>query len=40
MVRWWWYGPAVVAPLVLAALGLLRGPAEIRHAEWARMDLG
>jgi hypothetical protein len=39
-VLWpWWFVLALAAPLFPALYGLIHGPTEIRHAEWACLDL-
>lgn len=35
----WWFVLALASPLFPALYGLIHGPAEIRHAEWACLDL-
>jgi hypothetical protein len=36
----WWYVLAVASPLLAALYALLHGPTEVRHAEWACLDIG
>ena len=39
----WWYVLALLAvasPLLAALYALLHGPTEVRHAEWACLDVG
>jgi hypothetical protein len=35
----WWYVLALVSPLLPGLYGRMHGPTEIRHAEWAGLDL-
>jgi hypothetical protein len=35
----WWCVFALASPLFPALYGLIHGPTEIRHAEWACLDL-
>jgi hypothetical protein len=35
----WWFVLALVSPLLPALYGRIHGPTEVRHAEWACLDL-